>query len=198
MFTIKDRNIPLGLTSKQLSRREFLFKTGAVVGGTTIALTSACGGKNTSYTAPVTSPPTLTLGKTESIVASDRKYSVEHMWVLSMSGGRVVIGITDKLRRLMGTLDHIDIEGVGTKLEQGQTFGIIGGIKMNLELTTPVSGIIIQKNDALIANPAPINLDPYNKWLEVMEITRPNEIEGLLTPEEYAELQSKTLGQYNG
>jgi glycine cleavage system H protein len=185
------------VTSRSFSRREFLRKTGVFIGGTTMALASACGSKSTSYTATVGSPPTLTLGTTDSIVASDRKYSLEHIWVLSISGGRVVIGITDKLRRLLGTLDHIGMEGVGIELEKGQTFGLIGGEKMNLELTSPVSGKIVQTNDDLVANTMPLNLNPYTKWLEVIELSKPEEVEELLTPEEYAELQAKTLGQYN-
>lgn len=191
-------NNHLNLTPCHISRREFLWGTGAIVGGTTIALASACGSRVSSYTPSVEVPPTLTLGVTDSIVASDRKYSLEHIWVVSLEGNRVVIGITDKLRRLLGTLDHIDMIEVGTVIERGQTFGLIGGEKMNLDLTSPVSGTVVQTNEELIANIAPINLSPYNKWLEVIELSAPEELDDLLSPEDYAVLQSKTLGQYNG
>jgi hypothetical protein len=130
----QEKSSHLDLLLCHISRREFLWKTGAIVGGTTIALASACSSKVASYTAPVGNPPTLTLGITDSIVASDRKYSLEHIWVLSLASDRVVIGITDKLRRLLGTLDHIDMIGVGASVERGQTFGLIGGEKMNLEI----------------------------------------------------------------
>jgi glycine cleavage system H protein len=194
---LEDKKHSLKLTPRRLSRREFLRGAGLAVGGATLALTSACSNKNASYTAPVESPPTLSLAANASVVASDRKYSIEHMWVKSLSGGRAVIGITDKLRRLLGALDHLDMDGVGSRLETGQSFGMIGGVKMNLEMISPVSGTVVQTNEELMVNTMPINLNPYNEWLEVIELSKPAELDELLTPEEYAELQSKTLGQYD-
>jgi glycine cleavage system H protein len=190
----QNENNSIEETPHQLSRREFLQGAGVVVGGVTLAslaLASAC--KNTTDTAPPTSnPPTLKLAEGASVVASDRKYSVEHIWVKSLTDGRVAVGITDKLRRLMGSIDSLELYNSNTEIKQGQVFGSMGGGKMNVDLTSPVSGQIVQIDNNLISNPMPINIGPYKEWFEVIKLSKPDELKELLSPEEYADLQSQT------
>jgi glycine cleavage system H protein len=114
---------------------------------------------------------------------------MEHLWVKSLSDNRVVIGITDKLERLVGIIDSMDLLREGPSIEKGQVFGEIGGVKMDVELISPVSGLIAQTNSALVLNVLPVNASPYTEWLEVIKLSNPEELQELISPEEYASLQ---------
>jgi glycine cleavage system H protein len=174
-----------------LTRREFI-KGAALIAGTAAIpsgiLDLSCSTAGDSFTT-LEPPPMLELDDDASEVASDRKYSMEHLWVKPLSDNRVVIGITDKLARLVGIIDSMDLLEEGSSIEKGQIFGEIGGVKMDVELISPVSGQIAQTNGALVLNVLPVNASPYTEWLEVIKLSNPEEMQELISPEEYASLQ---------
>jgi glycine cleavage system H protein len=124
-------------------------------------------------------------------VADDRLYDDEHTWAKQLEPDVVVIGITDKMALLTDIIKSIDLKSEGAVLRQDDSFGYAHGAKMSVELVSPVSGTIIRKNNALHEEPygyaEVINKWPYdNGWLLIIRLSDPSELDGLLTPEEYA------------
>jgi glycine cleavage system H protein len=148
------------------------------------------------YVPPIESPPLIDVLGGDSKVATDRLYSIEHVWVKTISGNLAVIGISDKLQMLISNIDHIVIPMVGDKVTRNQSFTYIEGGKMSVELPSPVSGEITDRNAIVLATNraflGPINTDPYVQgWMLVINLSNPEELKSLLTAEEYALLQSK-------
>ena len=173
---------------------------------TQVAVTSqpAISGQPTSeayagnYTPSEISPPLIAVPGGDSKVATDRFYSIQHIWVKEISPGFAVIGITDKLQMLITYIDHIVIPMVGDEIFSDLSFSYIEGGKMNVELVSPISGRVVERNDGVLATNrgllGPINTDPYGRgWMLVVKLTKAAELESLLTAEEYADLQAKAV-----
>jgi len=100
------------------------------------------------------------------------KYSKEHEWIL-VEGTKGTIGIGDTVAK----------DGV---------FGTVEAVKTVSDLFMPISGKVLEKNDALNDNPEAVNTDPYGKgWMVKVEITNPAELSGLMDVEAY----KKHVGQ---
>jgi glycine cleavage system H protein len=148
------------------------------------------GGGEYEYT-PVMDYNLLDIEGCTSRVADDRLYDDEHTWVKQLEPDVVVIGITDKMALLTDIIKSIDLKSEGAVLRQDDSFGYAHGAKMSVELVSPVSGTVIRKNNALHEEPygyaEVINKWPYDKgWLLIIRLSDPSELDGLLTPEEYA------------
>ncbi len=142
---------------------------------------------------PPTEPPPLELTPNcTTYVAFDRRYSIEHIWVKDLGEGRAVMGITDKLQALSDTITSLALPLPGDTLVIGTSFGESEGFKMNVDLITPVSGLVLQINEDLRANLGLLNTDPFVKgWMIYMELTKPEELNDMLSPAEYMALQAK-------
>ena len=122
------------------------------------------------------------------------KYTKEHEWV-SIKDGIATIGITDHAQSELGEIVYVEIETVGESLEKNEVFGTVEAVKTTSDLFMPISGKVIEFNSELDdsdgENPGLINEDPYGKgWIIKVEIEDENEIEGLLSAEEYENLIS--------
>lgn len=108
-------------------------------------------------------------------VARDRLYTPDGVWVLSTEspdGVKVRIGLTDYLQQHSGDAAFANVKPVGTALNVGDEFAEIETIKVNVELPSPVAGIIVEVNKVLEITPEVVNQDPYEKgWLAVVELT---------------------------
>ena len=150
-----------------------------------------------SYNPPSVLPPLITVTGTACVVASDRVYSADHIWVktISTATGMAVLGITTTLDEILFEPFKISLPKVGFKMTAGDTFGTIEGYKMSADLLTPVSGTVIQINDflnSLVIQGTvlePVINDPYNSgWMLVIQLTRTSELNSLLTAQAYREL----------
>ncbi len=102
-------------------------------------------------------------------VATDRCYSSEGLWALG-EGSRVRVGLSDFLQQRSGDVAFAEVRPEGTKLAAGDELGAIETIKVNIALTSPVSGKVIEVNAAVQSAPEAINQDPYGQgWLVVIE-----------------------------
>ncbi|HQG07627.1 MAG TPA: glycine cleavage system protein H, partial [Dysgonamonadaceae bacterium] len=87
---------------------------------------------------------------------------------------------------------YVDVTTVGETLEAGEVFGSIEAVKTVSDLMMPVSGKILELNADLDATPELVNSDPYGKgWIVKIEITRPDEIDRLLSADQYKQLLGK-------
>lgn len=102
-------------------------------------------------------------------VATDRYYSSEGLWVLA-EGYRVRIGLSDFLQQRSGDVAFAEVKSEGVKVAAGDELGAIETIKVNIALTSPVSGKVIEVNSTIQSAPESINQDPYGEgWLVVIE-----------------------------
>lgn len=118
-------------------------------------------------------------------IKSDRRYSVDHLWV-KVEQGRARIGITDFAQEELGDIVYIELPNVGTELEASNDCAIIESVKTAVNIKSPLSGTVVEINDKLDEEPELLNYKPYNAgWIFIMEVADPEEIEDLLTSEEY-------------
>ena len=115
-------------------------------------------------------------------VQSGLKYSAEHEWINDDTP--VTVGISAVAADALGEVVYVELPEVGAQLTAGQVCGEIESTKSVSELFAPVSGEVVQVNEAAAADPALINSDPYGEgWLFRVAVSH----EGpLLSAEEYA------------
>ena len=118
---------------------------------------------------------------------SDRRYTKDHEWI-SVSGSRGRVGITDYAQKQLGDVVFIELPDVGRTVTKGQACGSIESVKAVSELYSPVSGKVAEVNPAIASRPEQVNTDPHGTWLVNIELSDPNEVDNLLTSEQYAEL----------
>ena len=118
-------------------------------------------------------------------VPDELRYSKEHEWV-RVTGSRAVIGITAHAADELGDVVFVDLPAVGAAVAQFKVFGAIESVKAVSDLYSPVSGTVVAKNDALSADPAKVNADPYGAgWLLEIELSSSGEIDSLLDAAAY-------------
>lgn len=124
-----------------------------------------------------------------STVQAGLRYSVEHEWVNAESP--VVVGVSQVAADALGEVVYVDLPEVGAQLTAGQVCGEIESTKSVSELYSPISGEVVEINDAVVADPALVNADPYGAaWLFKVAVTE----EGpLLSAEEYASQNDATV-----
>jgi glycine cleavage system H protein len=104
-------------------------------------------------------------------VATDRSYNREGLWAQA-DGKRIRIGLSDFLQQRSGDVAFAEIKPVGTILTVGAEVATIETIKVNISLTSPVQGKVVEVNPAMETAPEAINQDPYNVgWLAILEPT---------------------------
>lgn len=119
-------------------------------------------------------------------IAADRVYTAGGLWVLE-EGGRVRVGVTDYLQQNSGDVAFAEMAGPGTVVAAGERLGNVETIKVDVELTSPVSGTVVEVNEKLELEAEIINHDPYGEgWLVVIEpAAGAGEGATLLSPEAY-------------
>ncbi|AEH46575.1 glycine cleavage system protein GcvH [Parageobacillus thermoglucosidasius] len=113
------------------------------------------------------------------------RYSEEHEWV-RVEGDKVRIGITDFAQSELGDIVFVELPEVGTEITANEPFGSVESVKTVSELYAPISGKVVEVNEALNDNPEYVNESPYEKaWMIVVEPSDISEIDNLLTAEQY-------------
>ncbi len=108
------------------------------------------------------------------------KYSAEHEWI-RVEDGRGTVGITHYAQDQLGDVVYVELPEVGRKVKKDEPFGVIESVKTLSDLYAPVSGTIVEVNEALMDQPELVNQDPYGKgWLMVVEIETPAELDDLM------------------
>lgn len=121
-------------------------------------------------------------------IPSNLKYSTDHEWV-RVEGDVAYIGITDFAQGQLGDIVFIDVPTIDETLAQNEVFGSIEAVKTVSDAFMPISGEVLEFNEALNDSPDSVNKDPYGDgWLIKVAISDSSELEGLLTAEQYAEI----------
>jgi glycine cleavage system H protein len=116
------------------------------------------------------------------------KYTKDHEWVL-VDGNVATVGITDFAQSELGDIVYVEIETVGEELNKEEVFGTVEAVKTVSDLFMPLSGKVLERNDAIDGNPESVNSDPYGAgWMIKMEIKDASELSGLLDAAAYRSL----------
>ena len=114
------------------------------------------------------------------------RYSREHEWILVEEDNLATIGITDYAQEQLGDVVFVELPGPDTRLTQAEPFGVIESVKAVSDIYAPVSGTVREVNTELLNTPETLNEDPYgDAWLVQVEMNDPEELEELMTAEEY-------------
>lgn len=123
-------------------------------------------------------------------IPAELLYRESHEWVRDEGNGVVVVGISDHAQAALGDMVYVELPEPGVSYEQGDACAVVESVKAASDAYAPVSGEIIEVNGALEDSPELVNNDPYGDgWLFMLQMSNPDEMEGLLTPEDYADLQ---------
>ena len=95
------------------------------------------------------------------------------------------IGISEYAAKQLGNVVYVDMPDQGDDVTAGGEFGAIESVKAASDLYSPLSGAVLESNELLIDNPSLVNKDPINGWIIKIELTNLDEIDGLMTEEEY-------------
>ena len=113
-------------------------------------------------------------------------YSKEHEWVM-VEKGNARIGITDYAQDQLGDVVFVEIPAVGEKFEMNNRFAVLESVKAVADAFIPITGIVVEANEALLDNPELLNEDPYGEgWIAVVEVVKEKELTELMDAAGYA------------
>ncbi|MGH7506610.1 MAG: glycine cleavage system protein GcvH [Longimicrobiales bacterium] len=115
-------------------------------------------------------------------------YTEEHEYLKKTDAeGVYFVGITDYAQGELGDVVYVELPSVGESFSRSAVFGSVEAVKAVSDLYSPVTGEVIEVNEALSNDPALVNSDPYGKgWMLKIRVTDAAELDALLGPEEYA------------
>lgn len=122
-----------------------------------------------------------------STVKEDVRYVESHEWV-SVDGDIATIGISDYAQHALGDIVYVDMPEEGDEMEAGEVFGAVESVKAASDLICPVSGEVVEVNEALEDSPELINKDAFDTWIIKVRMSNPDEVNALLDAEAYAKL----------
>jgi glycine cleavage system H protein len=113
------------------------------------------------------------------------RYTKEHQWV-RVDDGIGTVGITFHAQKELGDVVYVDLPKPGAILEQGRAMGSVESVKAVSDIFAPVSGEVIEVNEALAAHPEKLNEDPHGAaWLIKIKLSTPAETAQLLSAADY-------------
>lgn len=119
--------------------------------------------------------------------SANLKFSKDHEWV-RVEGDIAVVGISNHAQSELGDIVFVEIETLGQTLNKEEVFGTVEAVKTVSDLFMPVSGEILEVNEALQSSPELVNSDPYGEgWMIRVRMSDASELDGLMSEQEYLE-----------
>ena len=116
---------------------------------------------------------------------SEVKYSKEHEWI-KVEGDVGTIGITQHATEMLGDIVFVELPDVGSSVEKDGNAGVVESTKAASDVYTPISGEVMENNQAIVYDPGKINSDPENEaWFFKLKIKDSSELDSLMNKEEY-------------
>ena len=117
-------------------------------------------------------------------------YSESHEYV-RVEGDYGFVGITDYAQNALGNVVYVDMPEVDDEVEAGEEFGAVESVKAASDLYSPVSGTVVEINEALEDQPELINQDAFENWIIKVELSDKSELDALMDAKAYAEFCEK-------
>lgn len=114
-------------------------------------------------------------------------YTESHEFV-KVEGDYGFVGITDYAQKALGNIVYVDMPDVDDEVAAGEEFGAVESVKAASNLNSPVTGKVVEVNEALGDTPELINQDAFGNWIIKVELSDKSELDSLLSAEKYAEL----------
>ncbi|MEE8136090.1 MAG: glycine cleavage system protein GcvH [Thermodesulfobacteriota bacterium] len=126
-------------------------------------------------------------------VLEELKYTNDHEWA-HVKGDVLVMGITDYAQDLLGEIVYIELPSEGDEITKGDPFGAVESTKAVSDLYAPVSGDVVEVNEALLDSPELINTDPYGEgWIIKVKVYDPGELDNLMNFVDYNDFIEKEM-----
>ncbi|MDY5075316.1 MAG: glycine cleavage system protein GcvH [Paludibacteraceae bacterium] len=121
-------------------------------------------------------------------IPANLRYTSEHEWI-RVEGNEAFVGITDYAQSELGEIVFVDVNTVDETVAQGEVFGSVEAVKTVSDLNMPVSGTVLEFNEALNDQPELVNNDPYGEgWMIKVTVDNPAELDTLLDAAGYEKL----------
>ena len=114
-------------------------------------------------------------------------YSESHEYV-KVEGDFAYVGITDYAQHALGNVVYVDMPEVDDEVEAGEDFGAVESVKAASDLISPVSGTVVEVNEALEDKPELINEDAFENWIMKVELSDKSELDNLMDAAAYEEI----------
>ena len=116
---------------------------------------------------------------------SEKKFSKKHEWV-SLEGDIATVGITKHATEMLGDIVFVEVPSKGKKVEQNSQAAVVESTKAASDVFSPVSGEVLEANEAIVNDPSSVNADPENNgWFFKIKITNKSELDTLMTKADY-------------
>ena len=121
-------------------------------------------------------------------IPAELRYTKEHEWI-RVEGDVAYVGITDYAQSELGEIVFLDINTEGETIAQSEVFGSVEAVKTVSDLNMPVTGEVLEVNEAINDNPERVNSDPYGEgWMIKIQVADPAELDTLLDAAAYQAL----------
>ena len=120
-------------------------------------------------------------------ILDDLRYAESHEWV-KLEGDVATVGITDYAQHQLGNVVYVDMPEVDDEVTAGEDFGAIESVKAASDLISPVSGTVVEVNEALADEPGLVNKDAMANWIIKVELSDLSELDNLLDEEAYKQI----------
>lgn len=118
-------------------------------------------------------------------IPADLKYAKTHEWV-RLAGDIATVGITDHAQHELTDIVFVELPAKGRQIKAGEACAVVESVKTASDVYSPVSGEIIEINDAVQKDPGLVNTDPYNKgWFFKTRLSAAQEVSQMLSAEQY-------------
>lgn len=111
-------------------------------------------------------------------------YSESHEWV-KVDGETAIIGISDHAQQAMGNIVYVDMPEEEDEVTANEDFGAVESVKAASDLISPVSGVVVEVNEALADAPELLNKDAYENWIIKVKMDDPEELKNLMDAAAY-------------
>ena len=120
-------------------------------------------------------------------ILDNLRYADSHEWVL-LEGDIATVGITDYAQHALGNIVYVDMPEVGDEVTAGEEFGAVESVKPASDLISPISGEVVEINEALEDSPELVNADAFANWIMKVKVSDPAEVDALLDAAAYAKI----------
>jgi len=136
-------------------------------------------------TKPWSTGYTATFNRIMSNIPADLKYAKTHEWVRP-AGEIATVGITDHAQHELTDIVFVELPEVGRKIKAGQACAVVESVKTASDIYSPVSGEVVEINQAAVKDPSLVNSDPYQAgWFYRVRLAQPSELSALLSAAQY-------------
>lgn len=121
-----------------------------------------------------------------SLVPDHLRYADSHEWIDPATPDAASVGISDHAQEELTDVVYLELPAVGRAVSKGEAIAVIESVKAANDIYSPVSGEIVEVNEALGEDPGAVNTDPYGAgWMFRIKLSDPSEIESLMDAEAY-------------